>query len=74
MKTNRIKRRGNGDRSMWNAGKGDADRSPEWRKHYDEVSWPKSNDGFRQVGGKQIKRYGPALPKPDDKSPSIVIH
>lgn len=41
------------------AGKGDVDRSPGWREHYDEINWPRSNDGFEQLGVKrQRKRYG----------------
>jgi hypothetical protein len=51
------------------AGKGSADRSPGWRQHYDEISWPVTidDDGsvrravvdtfFRGSGGKLIKRY-----------------
>lgn len=38
------------------AGKGDKDRSPGWRKHYDEIQWtPKEPDRpkkFRKVYGK----------------------
>lgn len=41
------------------AGKGDADRSPGWRDHYDEIDWSGSQTGFEQVGShKQVKRYG----------------
>jgi hypothetical protein len=45
------------------AGKGDADRSPGWREHYDEIQWsprqPAEPKRFRKV-------YGPATPRPDD--------
>lgn len=57
---------------MWggansSAGKGDADRSPEWRKHYDEIAWPDggkrhATDGFRRSGARLIKRYGVSEP------------
>lgn len=40
-----------------NGGKGDADRSPGWRDHYDEIEWPHDVQ-FIQRGAKQIKRYG----------------
>jgi hypothetical protein len=36
------------------AGKGDADRSPKWRDHYDEIDWPsggKSPRNFRKIYG-----------------------
>lgn len=39
------------------AGKGDKDRSPGWRDNYEEINWPKSNDGFHTVGGIQRKVY-----------------
>lgn len=51
-------------------GKGDCDRSPGWRKHYDEIEWPVIATGteggivkiidstFRRCGSKLIKRYG----------------
>ena len=55
------------------AGKGDADRSPRWRDHYDEVAWPKSDDGFTRTGNRQVKRYGTAEPVPDDKGPHIKV-
>lgn len=78
--TNTKSRRGNGDRSMFNNGKGDADRSPGWRDHYDDISWPdggkrQSSDGFSRRGGKLVKRYGTAeQPKPVDTAPTVVIH
>jgi hypothetical protein len=31
------------------AGKGDADRSPKWRDHYDEIDWHHRPDEFKQV-------------------------
>jgi hypothetical protein len=42
-------------------GKGDADRSPGWRGHYDEVSWPapSAEEGFVQTGPKSFRKvYG----------------
>ena len=40
-------------------GKGDADRSPGWRKHYDEIIWPRHfPNGFVRRGNKQTKKYG----------------
>lgn len=49
-------------------GKGDKDRSPGWRKHYDEIDWPsvastagvaKAVDStFHRRGAKLIKCYG----------------
>lgn len=55
------------------AGKGDVDRSPGWRDHYDEVNWPKSNEGFTQRGGKLVKKYGASEPEKFDKAPNIKI-
>ena len=71
--------RGNGDRSMFNNGKGDADRSPGWREKYHEVNWPdggKRTDGagFTRHGTKLVKRYGVTEPKPDGTAPAVVIH
>jgi len=49
------------------AGKGDADRSPGWRKHYDEIKWEQDHyitaHAFR-------KTYGVSAPKccPADES------
>lgn len=47
------------------AGKGDKDRSPGWRDHYDEIDWgvidPFIADGTYKIirkGGKVIKKYG----------------
>lgn len=42
------------------AGKGDADRSPKWRDHYDEIRWPNGGRGPRKFH----KVYGtPPSPK-----------
>lgn len=73
------KTRGNGDRSMFNNGKGDADRSPGWRDKYDDIAWPdggKRNDGdgfVRKSDGKIVKRYGPAEPTKDAQAPHIKV-
>lgn len=56
------------------AGKGDVDRSPGWRDHYDEVEWPKSEEGFVKRGGKLVKRYGAEKePEKFDKAPNIKV-
>jgi hypothetical protein len=60
------------------AGKGDADRSPNWRENYDEVAWPDGGkraegNGFVRKGGKIIKRYGPAEPEKDGQGPHIKV-
>jgi hypothetical protein len=39
------------------AGKGSVERSAKWRKSFDEILWPKSNEGFIRRGNKQIKKY-----------------
>lgn len=57
------------DLGISGAGKGDAERSPGWRDHYDEIWWPAniSDDGtvtkeidaqFKRRGAKLIKTYG----------------
>ena len=41
-------------------GKGDKDRSPGWRNHYDEIDWqrdPAKPDGFRQYSIGKRKKY-----------------
>lgn len=51
------------------AGKGDADRSPGWRNHYEEINWPSGGKGpkkFRKV-------YGTTEPKAEP-SPKIIVH
>jgi hypothetical protein len=43
------------------AGKGDHDRSPKWRDHYDEIDWSQFHhvSGFERIGpGRLRKRYG----------------
>lgn len=42
------------------AGKGDADRSPLWRNHYEEIAWEKDKTpGFKTVApGVSRKVYG----------------
>jgi hypothetical protein len=46
------------------AGKGDADRSPGWREHYDEIEWGDGhNEGHHNVTRTFHKTYGPAAPK-----------
>lgn len=59
---------GNGNKSMWNAGKGDGERSSGWRKNYHEIAWPDggqrlATDGFTQRGGKLVKHYGMREPE-----------
>lgn len=54
------------------AGKGDKERSPGWRKNYDEINWgaehPKENRRFH-------KKYGPHQePKEIDLAPKIIVH
>jgi hypothetical protein len=54
------------------AGKGDGDRSPKWRDHYDEIDWRVSgkarffsdaSEGFERVSaGRLRKRYGAGAP------------
>lgn len=66
-----------GDRSF-QAGKGSADRSPDWRKHYDEVCWPDGGrrlegNGFVRQGARIIKRYGTAETIKGDTAPAVVI-
>lgn len=54
------------------AGKGDVDRSPGWREHYDEINWtPRQSTAskrFRKVYGEDSgpEASGPATPRPDD--------
>lgn len=60
------------------AGKGDVDRSPGWRDHYDEVAWTEGDkraegNGFTRKGGKLVKRYGTADVIPHDRSANIKI-
>ena len=50
------------------AGKGDADRSPNWRDHYNEIDWQRKpvhtfdvapdlwSDGFRKVGANRLRK------------------
>jgi hypothetical protein len=74
---------GQDNRNLMNAdhgaGKGDADRSPNWREHYDDVAWPdggksrSEGDGFVRKGGKIIKRYGPAEPEKHAEGPAIRV-
>jgi hypothetical protein len=52
------------------AGKGDGDRSPGWRDHYDEINWGfehynqvAEGEGFERVSaGRLRKRYGTGAP------------
>jgi hypothetical protein len=52
------------------AGKGDGDRSPKWRDHYDEIDWGfehynqvAEGEGFERVSaGRLRKRYGTGAP------------
>jgi hypothetical protein len=56
------------------AGKGDADRSPGWRGHYDDVEWPHSDAGFETLpSGKQVKRYGAPAAVIFERGPRIKI-
>jgi hypothetical protein len=58
------------------AGKGDTPRTKfndNWRANFNEIDWPKSDDGFKQRGGKRTKRYGPAEAEKLDKAPNIRI-
>ena len=64
--------------SSHGAGKGDVDRSPGWRDHYDEVTWTEGDkraegNGFVRRGGKLVKRYGQAEPEKLEKAPNIKI-
>lgn len=41
-----------------NAGKGDADRSPGWRKNYADIDWEIWRvEGFVKRGNKYVKHY-----------------
>lgn len=58
------------------AGKGDAPRhkfNEQWRTNFDEINWPKSDDGFEKKLGKQTKRYGASEPTKLDKAPNVKI-
>ena len=54
------------------AGKGDADRSPKWRDHYDEINWTESDDSvwtevrpgrYRKIyGTTEIREARPSIP------------
>jgi hypothetical protein len=51
-------------------GKGDKERSPGWRDHYDEIDFHREgrpvvfDDGFRYVGPGRIRKvYGPGAAK-----------
>jgi hypothetical protein len=48
---------GNRSFGLSGAGKGSAERSADWRKNYDEVTWPKSDVGFERRGVRQVKTY-----------------
>lgn len=53
---------GNGNRSLLGAhqnGKGDADRSPGYRKHYDEIDFTSTStdDGFIRVNRSRIRKH-----------------
>jgi hypothetical protein len=37
-------------------GKGDKDRSPGWREHYDEIAWPHDNTGFVRITPHRIRK------------------
>jgi hypothetical protein len=54
---------GRGNRALMDshqAGKGDKDRSPGYRKHYDEINWNAAgDDGFKRVTSNRIRKtYG----------------
>lgn len=80
-----MRRRNTGltDRNMFNnthgAGKGDTDRSPNWREHYDEVQWPdggkahSEGNGFVRRGAKLVKKYGTTEPEKFDIPPNIKV-
>lgn len=58
------------------AGKGDKPRhklNDNWRKNFDEIQFPHSNDGFEKREGKLTKRYGPAEPVKLDQAPRVKI-
>ena len=41
------------------AGKGDKERSPGWRRNYDEIDFHRSTrDGFARRGNRLVKAYG----------------
>jgi hypothetical protein len=40
------------------SGKGDADRSPGWRKQYETIQWPHMIHGAITRGNKTTKKYG----------------
>lgn len=51
------------------AGKGDADRSPGWRKQYDTINWPSGGKGPKKFH----KVYGPVTPKRDGDGPHVRV-
>lgn len=54
------------------AGKGDSDRSPGWREHYDEIDWHRDfvETDFVRKGGRLVKRYG-ALAAPQNLDAAV---
>ena len=45
-------------------GKGDKDRSPGWRDHYEEIDFHRDQpDGFAHRGNRMVKAYGGRIAK-----------
>jgi len=51
------------------AGKGDADRSPGWRKRYDTINWPSGGKGPKKFH----KVYGTKKPQTEAQGPHIKV-
>jgi hypothetical protein len=63
---------GNRSFGLCGAGKGCAERGSEWRRKFDEITWPKSSCGFETRGLKQVKTYKqPAEPPVVELPPPI---
>jgi len=67
----------NGNRDLFNAGKGDKERSSKWRENMDDIDWHRDEpDGFRRAGAvKLVKYYRRYLPQSvEDLQASIEAH
>jgi hypothetical protein len=64
------------------AGKGDKERSPGWRRNYDEIDFHRSTrDGFARRGNRLVKAYGgvvarfnfPEPTQPTQDTPAVQL-
>jgi len=62
------------------AGKGDKERSPGWRRNYDEIDFHRSEatDGFARRGNRLVKAYGGVVarfnfPEPTQDTPAVQL-